>query len=76
VQQHPQVGPVPTGEGKRKANSGRFKKGYEPRRHDLTRAEKRRGLANVLKRVIAGTPPSRASSSIRSKIRLFRRLAL
>jgi hypothetical protein len=56
---------------KRKANSGSFKKGYDPRRHYLTRAERQRGFASFLRRVLAGTLPSRVSASIRSKIRRY-----
>ncbi len=40
---------VPTGQGKRKANGGSFKKGHDPRRHRLTTEERRRGFLTLVR---------------------------
>src|SRR5258708_39794733 len=53
---------------KRKANSGSFKPGYDPRRHCLSRDEQRKGFASFLRRCLEGTLPSRVQASVHKRI--------
>lgn len=49
----------------RTANRGSFKKGFDPRRHQLTYEERARGYANML----AKPMPSRLRAALRRKIK-------
>jgi hypothetical protein len=53
----------------RKANSGSFKPGPDPRRHQFTQAERRRGFDAFIVACWAGRIPSRVAAHIRRKIR-------
>jgi hypothetical protein len=46
-----------------------FRKGYDARRHLLTRAECRKGFAVLLELIAAGKVPSRVAAAIRKKMR-------
>jgi hypothetical protein len=46
-----------------------FARGYDARRHLLTRAECKKGFAVLMELIAAGRVPSRVASAIRSKMR-------
>lgn len=51
------------------ANATSFKKGFDPRRHEFTQEERRKGYRNMLARPM----PSRLRAMIRKRIRGFYR---
>jgi hypothetical protein len=54
---------------KRKPNSGSFKPGPDPRRHQLTHLERCRGYQSLMMAIRAGQVSSRTAAHLRRKIR-------